>query len=46
MGKGRENCVDYSGKGTYSAPEVVTAALAIELSSTVVDVRGAVPVHP
>ncbi len=31
---------------TYRAPEVVAAALAVELASTVVDVGGAVAVHP
>jgi hypothetical protein len=31
---------------TYSAPEVVTAALAVELAGAVVDVGGAVAVHP
>ncbi len=31
---------------TYSAPEVITAALAVELAGTVVDVGGAVAVDP
>ncbi len=31
---------------TDRAPEVVTTALTVELASTVVDVRGAIAVHP
>jgi hypothetical protein len=40
------NKYENRGVTAYRAPEVVTAALAVELASTVVDVGGAVAVHP